>query len=106
MDFVRFLIHEDLYASLAWCFRHNICSTWFLDIRISTCFLTCCTTHTIVPRGLLDGTHVQVLCPEAVKAYNEHMNSVDLADYMCRFYTYTHTHTNAHASGTFDCFGF
>ena len=37
MYFIRFLIHEDLYACLAWCFRHNICSAWFLDIRISTC---------------------------------------------------------------------
>ena len=34
VDFVRFLIHEDLYA---WCLKHNICSAWFLDIRISTC---------------------------------------------------------------------
>ena len=23
--------------SYAWCLRYNICSTWFLDIRISTC---------------------------------------------------------------------
>ena len=34
VDFVRFLIHEVLYA---WCLRYNICSAWFLDIRISTC---------------------------------------------------------------------
>ena len=34
VDFVRFLIREDLHA---WCLRYNICSTWFLDIRISTC---------------------------------------------------------------------
>ena len=38
MDFVRFLILEGLYKYLACCFRHNICSTWFLDISISTCF--------------------------------------------------------------------
>ena len=31
MDFVRFLNHEDLYV---WYLRYNICSTWFLDIRI------------------------------------------------------------------------
>ena len=35
-DFVRFLIHEDLYA---WCLRYNIYSAWFLDIRISTCLI-------------------------------------------------------------------
>ena len=34
IDFVRFLIHEDLYE---WCLRYNICIAWFLDIRISTC---------------------------------------------------------------------
>ena len=38
MDFARFLIFEGLYKCLACCFRHNICSAWFLDIRISTCF--------------------------------------------------------------------
>ena len=32
MDFITFLIHEDLYA---WCLRYNISSAWFLDIRIS-----------------------------------------------------------------------
>ena len=36
-DFVRFLIHE-VYIH---CLSYNICSTWFLDIRISTCFLAC-----------------------------------------------------------------
>ena len=39
MDFVGFLsmiIYEVLYTC---CLRHNICSTWFLDIRISTCFM-------------------------------------------------------------------
>ena len=40
--------------------------------------------------GLSDGTRVQVMCPEAVKACNEHMGGVDLADLMCRFYTCTH----------------
>ena len=38
VDFVSFLsmiIYEILYT---WCLRYNICSTWFLDIRISTCF--------------------------------------------------------------------
>ena len=24
IEFIRFLIHEDLYACLAWCFRHNV----------------------------------------------------------------------------------
>ena len=28
--------------------------------------------------------------PEAVKAYNEHMRGVDVADQMCRFYTCPH----------------
>ena len=41
-------------------------------------------------RGLPDGTWIQVACPEAVKAYNEHMGFVDLADQMHRFYTCTH----------------
>ena len=39
VDFVSFLsmiIYEVLYT-LSWCLRYNICSTWFLDIRISTC---------------------------------------------------------------------
>ena len=30
------IIHGVLYA---WCLRYNICSAWFLDIRISTCYL-------------------------------------------------------------------
>ena len=39
--FRRFLIHGNsshvvLYTQ---CLRYNICSTWFLDIRISTCLL-------------------------------------------------------------------
>ena len=41
VDFVSFLsmiIYEALYT-LSWCLSYNICSTWFLDIRISTCFL-------------------------------------------------------------------
>ena len=38
----------------------------------------------------MDGSHVQVICPEAVKAYNEHMGGVDLADQMRRLYTCTH----------------
>ena len=38
--FRRFLIHGNsshvvLYTQ---CLRYNICSAWFLDIRISTCF--------------------------------------------------------------------
>ena len=38
--FRRFLIHGNtsyvvLYTQ---CLRYNICSVWFLDIRISTCF--------------------------------------------------------------------
>ena len=38
VDYVSFLsmiIYEVLYT---WCVRYNICNTWFLDIRISTCF--------------------------------------------------------------------
>ena len=38
MDFVRFLIHDNYEIKYAWCLRYNIFSTWFLDIRISTCF--------------------------------------------------------------------
>ena len=34
-NFHEFLIHEVLYA---WCLKCNICGTWCLDIRISTCF--------------------------------------------------------------------
>ena len=33
---------------------------------------------------------MNVTCPLAVKAYNEHMSSVDLADQICRFYICTH----------------
>ena len=39
MNFIRFLICEDLQL-YTWCLRYNICSTWFLDIRISTCSIT------------------------------------------------------------------
>ena len=49
--FRRFLIHcNSSYVVLyTQCLRYNICSAWFLDIRISTCFkcdigvLSCCT---------------------------------------------------------------
>ena len=43
MDFVRFLIHDNFmkFYICTWCLRYNICSTWFLDIRISTCFPLC-----------------------------------------------------------------
>ena len=37
VDFIRFLIREDFSDLYAWCLRYNICSTWFLNIRISTC---------------------------------------------------------------------
>ena len=47
-------------------------------------------TPTTVPRGLNDGTRIQVSCPYAVRAYNENMGGVDLADQMRRFYTCTH----------------
>ena len=40
--FRRFLIHgKSSYVVLTQCLRYNICSAWFLDIRISTC-LSCC----------------------------------------------------------------
>ena len=39
-----------------------------------------CTTYTTVPMDLPDGTRINISCPEAVKAYNEHMRGVDLAD--------------------------
>ena len=48
------------------------------------------TAFCTVPRGLPDGTSIRVDCPEAVKAYNENMGGVDLADQMRRFYTCTH----------------
>ena len=36
--FRRFLIHgNSSYVVLTQCLRYNICSAWFLDIRISTC---------------------------------------------------------------------
>ena len=34
VSFLSMIIYEVLYT---WCIRHNICSPWFLDIRISTC---------------------------------------------------------------------
>ena len=49
-----------------------------------------CSSLTTVPRGLSDRTCIQVTCPQAVKAYNENMGGVDLADQMRRFYTCTH----------------
>jgi len=45
------------------------------------------TTPTTVPRGLSDGTRINVSCPHGVMAYNESMGGVDLADQMRRFYT-------------------
>ena len=36
VSFLSMIIYEDLYA---WCLRHNICSAWFLDIRIPNCFI-------------------------------------------------------------------
>ena len=42
-----------------------------------------------VPRGLSDGTRTQIACPQAVKAYNENMGGVDLADQMYKFYSCT-----------------
>ena len=37
VGFIRFLmIYEVLYTR---CLRYNICSAWFLDIRISTCYI-------------------------------------------------------------------
>ena len=35
LSFLSMIIYEVLYA---WCLRYNICSAWFLDIRISSCF--------------------------------------------------------------------
>ena len=37
MDFVEFLIQEVHEVLHTWCSRYNICSAWFVDIRISTC---------------------------------------------------------------------
>ena len=33
--------------SYAWCLRYNICSTWLLDIRISTCYKLYASTKTL-----------------------------------------------------------
>ena len=40
MDFVGFLSMVIYVVLLLYtqCLRYNICSAWFLDIRISTCF--------------------------------------------------------------------
>ena len=39
MDFVGFLSYHSSYVVLyTQCLRYDICSAWFLDIRISTCF--------------------------------------------------------------------
>ena len=36
LGFLSMIINEVLYT---WCLRHNICSSWFLDISISTCWV-------------------------------------------------------------------
>ena len=36
-SFLSTIIYGVLYT-LSWCLRYNICSAWFLDIRISTCY--------------------------------------------------------------------
>ena len=35
VDFI--MIIYEVVVSYTWCLRYIICSTWFLDIRISTC---------------------------------------------------------------------
>ena len=35
--FLSMVIYEVLYL-YTWCLRYTICSAWFLDIRISTCY--------------------------------------------------------------------
>ena len=42
MNFIGFLSMVIYVVSLLYtqCLRYNICSAWFLDIRISTCFNT------------------------------------------------------------------
>ena len=35
VGFLSMIIYEILYTQ---CLRYNICSAWFLDIRISTCY--------------------------------------------------------------------
>ena len=42
LGFLSMVIYKVLYA---WCLRYNICSTWFLDIRISTCSKLLSTSH-------------------------------------------------------------
>ena len=44
MDFIGFLSMVIYVVSLLYtqCLRYNICSAWFLDIRISTCFNCSC----------------------------------------------------------------
>ena len=43
LAFLSMIINE--VYSYTWCLRYNICSAWFLDIRISTCSYNdnCCT---------------------------------------------------------------
>ena len=38
MDFGFLSLKIYIAKCLACCFRHNVCSAWFLDIRISTCY--------------------------------------------------------------------
>ena len=41
MDFLGYLSMLIYVVSLyTQCLRYNICSAWFLDIRISTCYIT------------------------------------------------------------------
>ena len=42
LGFLSMVIYKVLYA---WCLRYNNCSTWFLDIRISTCSKLLSTSH-------------------------------------------------------------
>ena len=57
MDFVGFLSIVIYVVSLSYtqCLRYNICSAWFVDIRISTCFKTIVISLIVHYRGWVGG---------------------------------------------------
>ena len=98
VHFPKHIVHKDAVAG---CIRGKSAST-IIDNKIH-CFVWLDNkpvifidilfrhhTPTTVPRGLNDGTRIQVSCLYAVRAYNENIGGLDLADQMRRFYTCTH----------------
>ena len=67
--FRRFLIHGNssyvvLYTP---CLRYNICSAWFLDIRLSTCLLRVSRSLYLVTRSKL-----QIVCTVQMSVLSIH----------------------------------